>query len=74
MLRYYETDDPRDPALQDELSHLLTPAAELAALALDEAGWETVIEEVRPRETAGPDGKETAVVKDGVLLLRRRAV
>lgn len=74
VLRYYETDDPRDPALQDELSHLLTPTAELAALALDEAEWEIVIEEVRPRETAGPDGKETAVVKDGVLLLRRRAV
>lgn len=60
-----------DPAIQDRISDLLLPAAEVAALELDGAGWEVVISEIRQRESVGPDGVETAVVKDGVVVLRR---
>ncbi|HJC29897.1 MAG TPA: FAD-dependent oxidoreductase [Candidatus Dietzia intestinipullorum] len=51
---------------------LLTPAEDIAALALDPATWEVVREEVRPREAVGPDGVQTATLKDGVVLIRRR--
>jgi thioredoxin reductase/SAM-dependent methyltransferase len=70
-LRHHETDDPEDPQLQDELSVLLTPDAEVAELDLDEADWQVVRKEIRPREATGPDGDETATVKDGIVLLRR---
>lgn len=49
-----------------------TPAEELEQLAFDPAYWEVVREEIRPREITSPDGTQTAAVKDGVLLLRRR--
>ena len=51
---------------------LPTPAEERAALALDPGEWDLVSEEIRPREVTGPDGSQTATLKDGVLLLRRR--
>src|SRR5699024_11071529 len=70
-LRHHETDDPEDPQLQDELSVLLTPDAEVAELDLDEADWQVVRKEIRPREATGPDGDETATVKDGIVLPRR---
>ena len=49
-----------------------TPTEELEQLAFDPAYWEVVREEIRPREITSPDGTQTAAVKDGVLLLRRR--
>ncbi|MDO8395899.1 MAG: hypothetical protein Q7T31_16115, partial [Dietzia sp.] len=52
---------------------LPTPAEDVAELALDPAAWEVVLEEVRPREAVGPDGIQTATLKDGVVLYRRRS-
>ena len=60
-----------DTAFGDRIRHLLTPAQELAELALEEHGWEVVTQQVRTREATGPDGHQTASVKDGVVLLRR---
>ncbi len=71
-LRHHEAAGPDDADLQARLSVLLTPAEEIAALALDESAWEIVAQEIRGREATGPDGNETATVKDGVVLLRRR--
>ncbi|EYT57024.1 methyltransferase type 12 [Dietzia sp. UCD-THP] len=51
---------------------LLTPTEEVAELALDPAVWEVVLEEIRPREAVGPDGIQTATVKDGVVMYRKR--
>jgi len=51
---------------------LLTPPEEIAELALDQAEWDVVTQEIRTREAIGPDGEQTAIVKDGVVLLRRR--
>lgn len=51
---------------------LPTPAQVRAELALDPALWEVVLEETRPREMVSPDGDQTATVRDGVLLVRRR--
>lgn len=51
---------------------LPSPAEQLAALAPDPRDWEIVLDEVREREAAGPDGAQRAILKDGVLLLRRR--
>lgn len=64
-LRHHGTNDPDDPELQARLSVLRTPAEEIAELALDPAQWDILIEEVRAREATGPDGIETAIVKDG---------
>ncbi|MCD2262978.1 FAD-dependent oxidoreductase [Dietzia aurantiaca] len=50
-----------------------TPAEELEELALDPALWDVITQEIRPREVTSPDGTQTATIKDGVLLLRRRA-
>ena len=47
------------------------PPQDVAELALDPATWEVVLEEIRPREAVGPDGVQTATLKDGVVLLRR---
>ena len=66
------TVDPDDPALQAHMKALLTPSEEVTALALDPTHWEVVTQEIRTREATGPDGAETATVKDGVVLLRRR--
>lgn len=52
---------------------LPTPAEDLAKLSLDPEQWEVILEETRPRELASPDGTHKAFVKDGVLLIRRRA-
>lgn len=51
---------------------LPTPAEDRAALALDPREWDPVCEEIRPREVTSPDGTQTATLKDGVLLFRRR--
>ena len=51
---------------------LLVPHEEVAELDLDPAQWEVVIQEVRSREAIGPDGEQAAMVKDGVVLWRRR--
>ena len=73
----FESEDDLPPWAPANTHHhdmtrvLLRPEQEIAALALDEAQWEVVIEEVRPREATGPDGHQTAVLKDGVVLLRR---
>jgi len=50
---------------------LLTPAEEVAELALDPQEWTVVIQEVRRREATSPDGTQKAMLKDGVVLLRR---
>lgn len=71
-LRYHGVSDPNDPALEKVFSLLLKPAEELAALALDGVDWEVERQEICPREAVGPDGQETATVKDGLLVLRRR--
>lgn len=55
----------------DPHSALLLPHEELAELDLDIDQWEVVVQEIRTREATGPDGLETATLKDGVLLLRR---
>jgi thioredoxin reductase/SAM-dependent methyltransferase len=52
---------------------LLTPAEEIAELALEESEWVIVTQEVRRREATGPDGRVTATVKDGAVLIRRRS-
>ncbi|RLV56247.1 methyltransferase domain-containing protein [Aeromicrobium phragmitis] len=64
----------REPAADDHAKEptLLTPAEEIAELALHPAHWAIVVEEIRRREAVGPDG-QTAKVKDGVVLLRRNA-
>jgi thioredoxin reductase/SAM-dependent methyltransferase len=62
----------REEGHADPHSVLLTPAQEVAELDLDPAGWEVVRTEIRSREASGPDGAETATVKDGVVLVRRR--
>ena len=71
-LRHHETGDVGDAELQARISVLQTPSRERAELALDQSEWETVAEEIRIREATGPDGHESATVKDGVVLLRRR--
>ena len=50
---------------------LLPPEEELRLLALAPDAWERVIVDIRDREVTGPEG-EQAVLKDGILLLRRR--
>lgn len=50
---------------------LLTPAEEVAELALDTREWSVVVQEVRRREATSPDGTQRAMLKDGVVLLRR---
>lgn len=50
---------------------LLTPSEEIAELALDRSQWRVELEEIRRREAIGPDGRQKAMVKDGVVLLRR---
>lgn len=72
-LRHHGTTDPDNAGLQARLSVLLAPGDEIAELALDESEWGIVIQEIRSRQAAGPDGQETARVKDGVVLLRRHA-
>jgi len=62
----------REDGHADPHSVLLTPAQEVDELGLDPATWEVVLTEIRSREATGPDGKQTATVKDGVVLARRR--
>ena len=50
---------------------MLSPAEELALLALDTAEWTPELVEVRARAATAPDGSP-AHLDDGVLLLRRR--
>lgn len=50
---------------------ILTPAEEVAELALDPEQWHVELEEIRPREAVGPDGHQHARVKDGIVLIRR---
>lgn len=71
-LRHHGIDDPRDFDLGEHHSDLLSPTAEVVELDLADSEWELVTAESRPREATGPDGIETATVKDGVVLLRRR--
>jgi SAM-dependent methyltransferase len=71
-LRFHAEAGPDDADLQAHTDVLLTPEAEFAELDLDESEWESVIQETRTREATGPDRQETATVKDGVLLVRRR--
>ena len=51
---------------------LPSPAEQLETLAPDPREWEIVLDEIRQREAVGPDGVQRALLKDGVLLLRRR--
>lgn len=48
---------------------LLSPQQEIVELAL--SGWETEKAEICTREATGPDGQTKAMMKDGVVLLRR---
>lgn len=48
-----------------------TPEEEVAALADPAEAWDVVVAEVRDRPATGPDG-EQAVLRDSVVLLRRR--
>lgn len=50
---------------------LLTPEREIEALGLNPDVWRAVIAEIRRRRATSPDGDETAMVKDGIVLLRR---
>jgi SAM-dependent methyltransferase len=78
----FETEDDIPPWsrrwLADQGGHdhmhdlLMTPAGEIAELALEGSEWEIVTQEIRRRQATGPDGRETATIKDGVVLLRRR--
>lgn len=52
---------------------LPTPTEEVGELALDPEVWELELAEIRPREAVGPDGIQTATLKDGVILYRRRS-
>ncbi len=47
-----------------------TPEGDLAALALEAAGWETVVCETREREATAPDGTPGTLL-DSVVLVRR---
>lgn len=71
-LRHHRADAADDQDLMDRFSVLLSPAEEIAELALDASEWETIAAETRGRQAIGPGGGETAQVKDGVVLLRRR--
>lgn len=71
-MRFHGVTDPDDAALQAHLKTSLTPAGEIAELALEESEWTTIAQEVRSREATGPGGQETARVKDGLVLLQRR--
>jgi thioredoxin reductase/SAM-dependent methyltransferase len=71
-LRFHGASDPEDADVKAHMDVLLTPAEETAELALGEPEWETITQEIRRREMTGPDGQETATVKDGVVFLRRR--
>jgi SAM-dependent methyltransferase len=51
--------------------HLPSPEQDVADLALDPSLWETVEVGVRERNAVSPDG-EPGVLRDGVLLFRRR--
>lgn len=64
---------PWTPIDHEHRPHLRTPAEELPLLQLDEQAWETLACEVRNREVDRPDGS-SAVLDDGVLVLRRRPV
>jgi SAM-dependent methyltransferase len=56
---------------EDDDHRFLTPAEEVAELALDPSAWETVVCESRTRDAVGPDG-EQATLDDSIVLLRRR--
>lgn len=71
-LRFHGVASMDDADLPDHVKNLLTPAEEIAELALEASEWETVEEEIRSREATGPDGQETATVKDGLVLMRRQ--
>ena len=80
MSHVFETEQDIPPwAVHNHAEHdeaeqpvLLAPHEEVAELDLDPAQWEVVIQEVRSREAIGPDGEQRAMVKDGVVLWRRR--
>jgi SAM-dependent methyltransferase len=56
----------------DHADHpFVDPVTELADLELETTAWATLVCDVRPRQATGPNG-ERAVLKDSVLLLRRR--
>jgi SAM-dependent methyltransferase len=50
----------------------ITPAGDLAALALDPSAFEVELAEVREREGRGPDG-QPGVLEDSIVLVRRIA-
>jgi SAM-dependent methyltransferase len=52
-------------------ANLVPPEEDFAALALDPSAWEPIEVGVREREALSPEG-EPGVLKDGVILLRRR--
>lgn len=51
--------------------HFHTPESELEVLALDPAGWQVVVAEVREREATSPEG-EPAVLQDTLVVVRRQ--
>jgi SAM-dependent methyltransferase len=78
----FETADDVPPWARDQLPPtgegdrpgppgLLLPQEELVALDLDPHRWTTRRCEIRRREVTGPDGHQTAWIKDGVVLLQR---
>jgi SAM-dependent methyltransferase len=78
----FETEDDVPPWARDQLPPagaggrpgppgLLLPEEEVVALALDPQQWRTRLCETRRREAIGPDGSQTAWVKDGVVLIER---
>ncbi len=50
---------------------LPTPDEDLAELRLDPSSWRMVRSEIRTREATGPDGRQRATMKDGVVLVQR---
>jgi SAM-dependent methyltransferase len=51
--------------------HLPSASEQVAELALDEASWDVLVAEDRPRLATGPDGSEVSI-DDAVVLARRR--
>ena len=68
----HDGDDAGEKGNHAQLSEMPAPDEQVAELALDPLQWEVVSQEVRGREATSPDGQETALLKDGVVLMRRR--
>ncbi|MBT0566196.1 bifunctional 2-polyprenyl-6-hydroxyphenol methylase/3-demethylubiquinol 3-O-methyltransferase UbiG [Williamsia sp. CHRR-6] len=53
------------------MPHMPGPDHDVNELALDPRHWQIVTSEIRTREATGPDGVQTATLKDGVVVATR---